>query len=76
MSERERDKVVKNWNFETGNTIMEDKWRDTWNVNFIHWKDNDLFNFKKYLKLGSWIVKYLYLINNNICTRFVFNYFI
>ena len=73
MYEWERDKVVKNWNFERENTIIEDKWRNTWNVNFIHLKNNDLFNFKNYLKLerrkwkveinlGSWLVKYLYLI--------------
>ena len=51
MYEWEREKVVKNWNFGRGNTIMVDKWRDTWNFNFIHLKDNELFNIKNYLRL-------------------------
>ena len=66
---------------------MVDKLTDYWNVNLIHWKDNELFNFKNYMKLergkrkveinlGSGIVKYFYLMNNNVCPWFVFNYFI
>ena len=69
MSERERDKVVKNWNFERENTITEDKWRDTWNVNFIHLKNNGLFNFKNYLKIYGIMLSFVGL---SVCLASLF----